>query len=112
MALGLKYARQSGSPEAEARALGGLGDAFYAQGRMETAFRHFSRCVEISREHGFGRIEVANRPMVGFSRIYPNEPRAAREDAGRRPAHGQPGRAAACDDAGRNVGRLRELRAR
>ncbi len=63
------------------RALGGLGDAFYAQGRMETAFRHFNRCVEISREHGFGRIEVANRPMVGFSRIYLNEPRAAREDA-------------------------------
>ena len=77
---GLDYARRSGSPEAEARSLGGLADAAYAQGRMHTAFRHFSRCVELSREHGFGRIEVANRPMVGFSRIYLNEPRQALED--------------------------------
>ncbi|MFI4986060.1 MAG: adenylate/guanylate cyclase domain-containing protein [Alphaproteobacteria bacterium] len=78
--LGLSYARRSGSPEAEARALGGLADAAYAQGRMRTAFTYFSRCVELSREHGFGRIEVANRSMVGFSRVYLNEPRQARDD--------------------------------
>jgi class 3 adenylate cyclase/tetratricopeptide (TPR) repeat protein len=77
---GLSYARRSGSPEAEARALGGLADAAYAQGRMRTAFAHFSRCVALSREHGLGRIEVANRSMVGFSRIYLNEPREARDD--------------------------------
>lgn len=77
---GLVYARRSGSPEAEARALGGLADAAYAQGRMRTAFGHFSRCVELSREHGFGRIEVANRSMVGFSRVYLNEPRPALGD--------------------------------
>ena len=57
---GLGYARRSSSAEAEARALGGLGDAAYAQGRMRTAFVYFSRCVSLSREHGFGRIEVAN----------------------------------------------------
>jgi len=77
---GLAYARQLASPEAEARALGGLADAAYAQGRMRTAFGHFSRCVSLSREHGFGRIEVANRSMVGFSRLYLNEGREARED--------------------------------
>ncbi|QCP52579.1 adenylate/guanylate cyclase domain-containing protein [Trinickia violacea] len=77
---GLTYARRLGLPEAEARALGGLGDAAYAQGRMRTAFEHFSRCVALSREHGFGRIEVANRSMQGFSRIYLNEARLARED--------------------------------
>jgi class 3 adenylate cyclase/tetratricopeptide (TPR) repeat protein len=77
---GLAYARRSGSREAEARALGGLADAAYAQGRMLTAFEHFSRCVELSRQHGFGRIEVANRSMVGFSRVYLNEPRAAHDD--------------------------------
>ncbi|CAE6716963.1 adenylate/guanylate cyclase domain-containing protein [Paraburkholderia haematera] len=77
---GLAYARRLGSPEAEARALGGLADAAYAQGRMRTAFEHFSRCVALSREHGFGRIEVANRSMAGFSRIYLNEARAAHED--------------------------------
>ena len=78
--LGLGFARRSGSAEAEARSLGGLADAAYAQGRMATAFQHFNGCVELSRKHGFGRIEVANRSMVGFSRIYLNEPRQARED--------------------------------
>jgi class 3 adenylate cyclase/tetratricopeptide (TPR) repeat protein len=79
--LGLGYARRLGSPEAEARALGGLADAAYAQGKMRSAFEHFSRCVALSHEHGFGRIEVANRSMVGFCRIYLNEPRQARDDA-------------------------------
>jgi class 3 adenylate cyclase/tetratricopeptide (TPR) repeat protein len=79
--LGLGYARRLGSPEAEARALGGLADAAYAQGKMRSAFEHFSSCVALSRKHGFGRIEVANRSMVGFCRIYLNEPRQARDDA-------------------------------
>jgi class 3 adenylate cyclase/tetratricopeptide (TPR) repeat protein len=78
--LGLVYAQRSSSPEAEARALGGLADAAYAQGRMRTAFAHFSRCVELSHEHGFGRIEVANQSMVGFSRLYLNELRQARDE--------------------------------
>ena len=47
---GLAQARLSGSVEAEARALGGLADAAYAQGRMRTAFEHFSRCVALSSE--------------------------------------------------------------
>ncbi|MGF6805704.1 class 3 adenylate cyclase/tetratricopeptide (TPR) repeat protein [Paraburkholderia sp. Clong3] len=78
---GLGYARRLGLPEAEARALGGLADAAYAQGRMRTAFHHFSECVAMSREHGFGRIEVANLSMQGFSRIYLNDASQAREDA-------------------------------
>jgi class 3 adenylate cyclase/tetratricopeptide (TPR) repeat protein len=77
---GFGYARRLQSPEAEARALGGLADADYAQGRMRSAYEHFSQCVVLSREHGFGRIEVANRPMVGFSRIYLNEAKQARQD--------------------------------
>jgi tetratricopeptide (TPR) repeat protein len=77
---GLRFAQRSGSPEAEARALGGLADAAYAQGKMRSAFEHFSRCVALSRQHGFGRIEVANRSMVGFSRIYLNEAMQAKED--------------------------------
>ena len=47
---------------------------------MRTAFEHFSRCVALSQQHGFGRIEVANRSMVGFSRIYLNEAPQAKED--------------------------------
>ena len=77
---GLRFAQRSGSPEAEARALGGLADAAYAQGKMRSAFEHFSRCVALSQQHGFGRIEVANRSMVGFSRIYLNEAPQAKED--------------------------------
>jgi tetratricopeptide (TPR) repeat protein len=77
---GLGFAQRSGSPEAEARALGGLADAAYAQGKMRSAFYHFSRCVGLSQQHGFGRIEVANRSMVGFSRIYLNEVPQAKED--------------------------------
>ncbi|KXU85281.1 guanylate cyclase [Caballeronia megalochromosomata] len=78
---GLAYAKRLNAPEAEARALGGLADAAYAQGRMKSAFEHFSGAVALAREHGFGRIEVANRSMMGFSRMYLNEAREARADA-------------------------------
>ena len=47
---------------------------------MITAYEHFHRCVELCREHGFGRIEVANLSMVGFSRQYFNELRQALEN--------------------------------
>jgi hypothetical protein len=47
---------------------------------MRSAFEYFSQCVSLSREHGFGKIEVANRSMIGFSRIYLNEVHLARED--------------------------------
>jgi class 3 adenylate cyclase/tetratricopeptide (TPR) repeat protein len=77
---GLRFAQRSGSPEAEARALGGLADAAYAQGRMRSAFDHFSHCVALSKQHGYGRIEVANRSMIGFSRIYLNEVWEAKQD--------------------------------
>jgi class 3 adenylate cyclase/tetratricopeptide (TPR) repeat protein len=77
---GLAIARRLGSAEAEARALGGLADAAYAQGHMRTAFENFSACVALSREHDFGRIEVANRSMIGFSRLYLNEARQALAD--------------------------------
>ena len=95
---GLGFARRSGSPEAEARALGGLADAAYAQGKMRSAFDHFSRCVALSQQHGFGRIEVANRSMVGFSRIYLNEVQQAKEDgdAAARAAHLQDSLAPNC----------------
>jgi tetratricopeptide (TPR) repeat protein len=66
----LDYARKASSAESEARALGGLADAYYIRGRMKTANEYFRRCVELSREHGFGRIEVANYNMVGYSLFY------------------------------------------
>lgn len=69
----LDWARRARSPEVEARALGGLGDAEYARGRIASAHRHFSRCVELSRASGAGRIEVANLSMVAHSQVYLND---------------------------------------
>jgi tetratricopeptide (TPR) repeat protein len=70
--LALDHARRAKSGELETRALGGLGDAAYAQGRMASAFRNFNACVELCRAHGYGRIEVANRSMIGHCLFYLN----------------------------------------
>jgi class 3 adenylate cyclase/tetratricopeptide (TPR) repeat protein len=75
----LEFARRSGTPEPEAEALGGMGDAAYALGRMASANEYFRRCVELSREHGFGRIEVANFPMVAHTLLYIEGPKASME---------------------------------
>jgi class 3 adenylate cyclase/tetratricopeptide (TPR) repeat protein len=61
----LACAQAARSPEWEAQALGGLGDAAYAQGCLITADSYYSRCIELCRKHGFGRIEVANLPQLG-----------------------------------------------
>ncbi len=65
-----KYSRAAGSAEDEARALGGLGDAYYQRGRLITANKHFDDCIRLCREHGFVRIEVANLYMRGYTRYY------------------------------------------
>ena len=49
---GLELARRAGSAELEAAALGGLGDAEYARGRMVSAHARLSECVELSRRQG------------------------------------------------------------
>jgi tetratricopeptide (TPR) repeat protein len=78
--LARKCAREAGSPRDEACAIGGLGDAYYLQGRMRTAGDHFRRCVELAREHGFADVEAANLHMVGWCRMYLNELREAVAD--------------------------------
>ncbi len=79
----LECAEEAGSREAEALALGGLGDAYYVRGRMATAFDAFDRCVTLCREHGFGRVEVANLCMRGFTRMFQNDFDGAMADYGR-----------------------------
>lgn len=69
----LAFARQIGDSECEARALSGLGDAQYAQGRMLTALEYFRGCVELSQRAGLVRVEVPNRAMVGHCLLYNNE---------------------------------------
>ncbi|MFQ5774899.1 MAG: adenylate/guanylate cyclase domain-containing protein [Kiloniellaceae bacterium] len=75
----LTHAQRAGSPEAEAEALGGLGDAEYAMGRMATAHDNFRRCVDLCRHHGFGQIEVANLAMLGHTALYLDGPISALE---------------------------------
>ncbi|MBW8637692.1 tetratricopeptide repeat protein [Hoeflea sp. WL0058] len=75
-----RLAREVGSLEAEARALSGLGDAHYLKGRMLTAYDNFQTCVQLAEAQGFGRIVVANRHMVGWSRLHKMEFREALQD--------------------------------
>ena len=91
----LRLAREIGSPELEAQALGGLGDAEYVRGRMISAHRHLQRCVELAAEHGFGRIEVANRSQIAHTMLY-FDPQETVFDA-----------ALAAAEAARRVGHLR-----
>ncbi len=76
----LALARKAASPRDEAVALGGMGDAYYLQGRMRTACVHFRRCVDLARQHGFEDIETSNLHMVGWSRLYLNELEEAEAD--------------------------------
>jgi class 3 adenylate cyclase/tetratricopeptide (TPR) repeat protein len=78
--LALDFARQCQSAEGEARAYGGLGDAEYARGRHRTALEHYTRCIDLSREHGFGRAEVAHVGQRGWSRVYSGDWQGAKEE--------------------------------
>lgn len=67
-------------PEWEARTVSGLADADYAQGLLRTAFERFSHCVALCDAHGYIRISIPNRVMIGHCRMYLNEFDAALQD--------------------------------
>jgi len=75
--IALEFARRAGAAELEAMALGGLGDAEYVRGRMISAHDWFRKCVDLCERHGFGRIEVANRPMMAFTQWFAGDTRGA-----------------------------------
>jgi len=75
--LARELAGRAGAAELEATALGGLGDAEYVRGRMVSGHERFRRCVELCEQHGFGRIEVANRPMMAFTQWFAGDTRGA-----------------------------------
>jgi hypothetical protein len=62
-------------------ALGGVGDAEYMRGRMISAHEGFRRCIELARQQGLGRVEVANWPMAAITRWYTSESAGALDDA-------------------------------
>ena len=80
--LALECATRVGSAELEAQALSGLGDECYGRGHMRSAHGYFRRCLDLCRVGGFGRIEVANLPMLAWSRFYLVDLEGALNDAG------------------------------
>jgi class 3 adenylate cyclase/tetratricopeptide (TPR) repeat protein len=66
----LLHAKAAGSFEAQGAALGGIGDGYYMKGLMRSANEQFRACVALARENGFGRLEVANLSMIGWTDIH------------------------------------------
>jgi tetratricopeptide (TPR) repeat protein len=58
-----------------ARALGGLGDAYYQRGRMLTAQRLFAQCIEEARKQNLTGVLLANIPMLGVTQTFCGAPR-------------------------------------
>jgi tetratricopeptide (TPR) repeat protein len=76
----LEHAGRARDPEWQASALSGLIDAHYARGRMRAAFDCASRCLDLCRQHGLGRIEVGQRYILGVVRRYLNQLEAGLRD--------------------------------
>jgi class 3 adenylate cyclase/tetratricopeptide (TPR) repeat protein len=66
----LDAAAHANSMEWRIRALGGMGDAGYAGGRLVTARRCFIECVKLAYDEGLLRVATANRPMIGDCEVY------------------------------------------
>lgn len=77
----LSRAREAALPAAEARALGGLGDAYYLRGCMRTASRHFREGIEVSCARGEGSIEASIRTMAGWCAYWCGNLREALDEA-------------------------------
>jgi class 3 adenylate cyclase len=66
----LAAAERAGSVEWRIRALGGLGDAAYAEGNLATARRCFAECADLADANGFLRIASPNRGMLANCEVY------------------------------------------
>jgi class 3 adenylate cyclase/tetratricopeptide (TPR) repeat protein len=74
----LAEARRAGSVEAEARALGGLGDAHHMRGAFVSSRAAFTKCVETAAANGLHEIECDNMPMLAMAAVFHGDPAAAR----------------------------------
>jgi tetratricopeptide (TPR) repeat protein len=63
--LALEMADRADVPEWKARALSGLGDVAYLQGRVGAAQRYFQACVNLAESNNLFRIIPANQCMTG-----------------------------------------------
>jgi len=65
-----KLARKTGRADFEARALGGIGDAYMLDGEVARAEDHFDQSVQICQDHQMPDIETGNLAMRGHMRLY------------------------------------------
>jgi hypothetical protein len=63
-------AERAGSVAHVARALSGLGDAAYAEGRIRTSERRFADCVALAEANGLLATAAANRGMAVITRLF------------------------------------------
>ncbi|MBT3991633.1 MAG: AAA family ATPase [Rhodospirillaceae bacterium] len=68
--LARQNAQKADSPEKEANALSGLGDAYYLQGHFRSANEQFGRCVSLCRENGITQNVSTNLAMFGHTKLY------------------------------------------
>ncbi|MGH8221478.1 MAG: ATP-binding protein, partial [Woeseiaceae bacterium] len=76
----LEWAHEANSPVDEARALGGLGDAWFQRGRMRTARDYFAKCVAQARERGAIGLALSHAPMLALTRALCGEVRRGLAD--------------------------------
>jgi tetratricopeptide (TPR) repeat protein len=76
----LEFAREAGSSELEAQALGNLADAEFSRGRMVSAHSLFDECVALSFKHNFSKVAAANISMRGQTLLYLGHPQKALAD--------------------------------
>jgi len=69
----LEFAHTADAPKWQAYALSGLGDAYYAHGKIAAAHEYFNQSIELCRPLGMGALETANRNMILRTWIYRNE---------------------------------------
>lgn len=77
----LEHARIAGNPRLEARALSFRADAEYLGARMVTAHGYYTQCLELAREHGFGRVIASNLGQRGNTAWYKADVREAVDDS-------------------------------
>jgi transcriptional regulator with XRE-family HTH domain/tetratricopeptide (TPR) repeat protein len=77
----VRYSQASAMTETEARALSGVGDSYYAQGRMNKAYEVFGLCIRMCEQHRYINIEASNRSALGSTRIYLGQAGEAASDA-------------------------------
>lgn len=85
----LHFSRISENPESQANALSGIGDSYYAEGRMQTAHDVFDRCVRLCQRNDLMNVIAPSRSARGSTLIYLGRPGPALQDAMDSVQHGR-----------------------